>query len=129
MKNEKASSAAQVKRISAELDAMIRLHKLSAVSVTEKDLGKILCEIVDVAINLTGADFGNIQLIDPVSSDLRIVAQRGFPQWWLDFWNVSRGQGTCGVSVELRGRVIVEDVEHSPIFTGTALEMQDRKTV
>src|SRR5215510_7340 len=112
------------KRISAELHAMVRLHELSALSVTANDLEKILCEIVDVAIDLTGADFGNIQLIDPVSSDLTMVAQRGFPQWWLDFWNsVPRGKGTCGASVELKARVIVEDVEQSPIFSGTTLEV------
>jgi GAF domain-containing protein len=114
MKSGEASRTSQ-NRISVELDAMMRLHKLSALSVTENDLGKILCEIVDVAIDLTGADFGNIQLIDPVSSDLTMVAQRGFPQWWLDFWNsVPGGKGTCGVSMELRERVIVEDVEKSP---------------
>src|SRR5262245_22019365 len=125
MKREERSGAAAGKRVSAELDAMIRLHKLSSLSVTENDLGKILGEIVDVAIDLTAASFGSIQLIDPISSALRIVAQRGFPQWWLDFWNsVPRGQGTCGVSVELEERIIVEDVEQSTIFTGAALETQ-----
>jgi len=124
VKSGDASTTSQ-KRISAELDAMIRLHKLSALSVTEHDLGKILCEIVDVAIDLTGADFGNIQLIDPVSSELTMVVQRGFPQWWLAFWNsVPSGTGTCGVSVERRERVIVEDVDQSPIFSGPTLEVQ-----
>ena len=124
MNGEEVSGASEAKQMSVELDAMIRLHKLSALSVTENDLEKILGEIVDVAIDLTGADFGTIQLIDPISSALRIVAERGFPQWWIDFWNsVPTGQGTCGVSVELEDRVIVEDVEQSPVFTGTALEM------
>src|SRR5262245_53564242 len=101
MKGGEATGASEERRISSELDAMIRLHKLGALSVTENDLGKILCEIVDVAIDLTGADFGNIQLIDPISSALKIVAQRRFPQWWLDFWDsVPRGQGTCSVSLE-----------------------------
>jgi PAS domain S-box-containing protein len=46
-----------------------------------------------------------------------IVAQRGFPDWWLDFWNsVSKGHGVCGTALEARHRVIVEDVERSPIF-------------
>src|SRR5262245_29282479 len=104
---------------------MIRLHRISALCLTEDDRGIILSEIVDTAIAVTGADFGNIHFIDPVSSALRMVAQRGFPQWWIDFWNsLPKGQGACGVSAERKERVIVEDVEQSPIFTGTVLEMQ-----
>src|SRR5215813_7293384 len=112
------------KRVSAELDAMIRLHKLSTLSVTEGDLERILCEIVDTAIALTGADFGNIQLVDPVSLALRIVAQRGFQQSWVDFWNnLPEGQGSCGVSLKQGERVIVENVEQTPILGGATLEM------
>src|ERR1041385_867954 len=125
MKSEEASQASEEKRISAELAAMIRLHKLSTLSVNQGDIGIILCEIVDAAIDVGGADFGNVQLIDPVSSALRIVAQRGFPQWWVDFWNnVPEGQGCCGVSVHRGERVIVENVEENPIFAGAALDMQ-----
>src|SRR5262245_14724442 len=38
MKSEEVPGASEEKRISAELDAMIRLHKLSTLSVTEGDL-------------------------------------------------------------------------------------------
>jgi PAS domain S-box-containing protein len=61
---------------------------------------------------------------------LRIAAQRGFPQWWLDFWDsVSRGQGACGTALELGQRVVVEDVESSPIFETGAREVQRRAGV
>ena len=124
MKSEEVPGASEEKRISAELDAMIRLHKLSTLSVTEGDLERILCEIVDTAIALTGADFGNIQLVDPVSLALRIVAQRGFQQSWVDFWNnLPEGQGSCGVSLKQGERVIVENVEQTPILGGATLEM------
>jgi hypothetical protein len=124
MKNEEVPGVSEEKRISAELNAMIRLHKLSTLSVTEGDLERILCEIVDTAIALTGADFGNIQLVDPVSLALRIVAQRGFPQSWVDFWNnLPEGQGSCGVALKQGERVIVENVEQTPIFVGATLEM------
>src|SRR5262249_37494550 len=124
MKSEEVPGASEEKRISVELDAMIRLHKLSTLSVTEGDLERILCEIVDTAIALTGADFGNIQLVDPVSLALRIVAQRGFQQSWVDFWNnLPEGQGSCGVSLKQGERVIVENVEQTPILGGATLEM------
>jgi PAS domain S-box-containing protein len=124
MKSEEASPVSENNRISSELAAMLRLQKLSTLSVTEGDLGVILCEIVDAAIDVTGADFGSIQFIDPVSSALRIAAQRGFQQWWVDFWNtMPAGQGSCPVSLQRRERVIVENVEESPIFVGAVLEV------
>jgi GAF domain-containing protein len=84
------------KQLAAELDAMTRLHKLALHSVSEDSREPILGEIVDVAIAVSGADFGTIQLLDTSSSVLRIVAHRGLAQWWLDFWqNVPKGQGSC----------------------------------
>src|SRR5262245_21657280 len=124
MKSEEASGASEKKRISLELTAMMRLQKLSTLLVTQGDPGIILSEIVDAAIEVTGADFGSIQFIDPVSSALRIAAHRGFPQWWVDFWNnVPGGQGSCPVSLQRGERVIVENVAESPIFAGAVLEV------
>ena len=110
----------------AEFDAITRLHKLASLSVSEAGLEPILDEIVEAAIAVSSADFGNIQLLDPVSSDLTIVSHRGHPQWWLDFWqNVSKGQGGCSTALDQGERVIVEDVEQSPVFAGTpGLEIQ-----
>jgi PAS domain S-box-containing protein len=117
--------------LASELDAVAKLHKLAMLSLHEADLAPILGEIVDVAISVSGADFGNIQLLDKEPSVLRIVGQRGFPQWWLDFWGeTSKGQGVCGTALERGERVIVEDVEQSPLFVGTpALEIQLRAGV
>jgi putative methionine-R-sulfoxide reductase with GAF domain len=114
------------KQLMFDLDAMTRMYKLSILFVREGCLEPVLGEIVDTAIAISGADFGNIQLLDPETSELKIVAYRGFPKWWLDFWNsVSVGKGTCGTALGRKERVIVEDVEQSPIFVGTpALEIQ-----
>jgi len=118
-------------QLRADLEAMTRLHELGSLFVREGNLEPVLVEIVDAAIAISAADFGNIQLLDPESSDLKIVAQRGFPDWWLEFWNtVSKGHGVCGTALERGERVIVEDVERSPIFAGTpALEIQRRAGV
>ncbi len=115
----------------ADLAAMTRLQKLGLLSVVEGNLDPILAEIVDTAIAISGADFGNIQLLDPERGDLRIAAQSGFPPWWIDFWDrVSEGQGVCGTALQQGERVIVEDVEQSPIFAGTpALDMQRKAGV
>jgi PAS domain S-box-containing protein len=94
------------------------------------DLKPMLGEIVDAAIDISGSDFGDIQLLDPESSALRIVAHRGFPQGWVDFWNnVSKGQGPYGVSFERGKRVIVADVKKRSIFKGEGLKTMLRAGV
>src|SRR5262245_24220544 len=92
----------------------------------DNSLKLLLSEVLDAAIEITRSDFGNIQLIEPFSGDLRIVVQNGFPQWWIDYWNsVSKGNGACGAALTRGERVVVEDVEQSPVFRGTpALEIQ-----
>lgn len=114
------------KRLEADLHAMKRLHNLSTLFIHKGNWNQVLMEIVDTAIAISDADFGNIQLLDAKSSKLKIVAQRGFPKWWLEFWNeVQEGQGVCGTALETGKRIIVEDVEKSPIFIGTpALDIQ-----
>ena len=86
----------------------------------------ILLEVLGAAIAITDADFGTVQLLDAETGDLKIVAQHGFPQWWVDYWStVGQGDGVCVTVLEHNARVVVEDVEQSPIFTGTpGLEIQ-----
>ena len=118
-------------KVDQELAALTRLHNLAMLSADEASLEPILGEIVEAAIGISGADFGSIQLLDAASSDLKIAAQRGFAPCWLDFWESTQaGQGTCGTALENAKRVVVEDVEQSPIFLGTpALEIQRRAGV
>ncbi|HKF65517.1 MAG TPA: PAS domain S-box protein [Vicinamibacterales bacterium] len=104
-------------------DVQRRLHQL-AVLPLEADVGEVLGAIVETAIAIAHADFGTIELFDAQSSSLRIVTQRGFPQWWIDYWqSVPEGRGTSGAALEQRERVIVEDVEQSSIFSPSDLEM------
>jgi PAS domain S-box-containing protein len=118
------------RRLARDLEAMTRLQQVGSFFVREGDLQPVLEQIVDAAIAISRADFGNIQLLDP-DSGLKIAAQRGFPQWYADFWNdVAAGSGTCGSALAAGIRVIVPDVEQSSIFAGKpGLEMQRRAGV
>src|SRR5262249_20779643 len=118
--------AAAKDRLAADLDAMTRLQKIGAIFVEKGDLSAVLEEVVEAAIAGNGADMGAPQLFDTTSGKLGIVARRGFDQRFLEFWNtVQEGQGGCGASLESSNRVIVEDVNHSPIFAGSpALDVQ-----
>lgn len=78
------------------------------------------------AIESTGADLGNIQILDVRQEALRIEAQWGFQQTFLDFFaSVHDESGaSCGAALKSARRVIVEDVRESGIFAGTtALEV------
>jgi DNA-binding response OmpR family regulator len=57
-------------RLAAELAAMNRLQKVSAHLVHDGRTTPLLDEIVDAAIAITGADMGNIQLLDQGSGAL-----------------------------------------------------------
>ena len=118
-------------QLKSDLEAMKLLQEIGMLYIHRGNLEPVLTEVVDAAIAITGADFGNLQLVDPVSSDLRIRAQHGFPDWWLDYWDtVRKGQGTCGTALSRGERVIVEDIKQSPIFAGTpALAIQLRAGV
>jgi len=108
-------------RLASDLEAMTRLHQVGTLFVREGNLEAALGEIVETAIAISRADFGNIQLLDEDRKSLRMAANRGFGPCWLDHWaQVNAGKGACGRALERGERVIVEDVEQSAIFAGTA---------
>lgn len=109
-------------RLAADLGAMQRLYEIGNLCVRSgADVDHCLNEILDAAIAITGADKGNIQLLDPVSDALRIAVQRGFEKPFLDFFSaVHDGEGaTCVAALQSAERVVVEDVTRSEVFVGT----------
>jgi PAS domain-containing protein len=112
--------------LDADLEVTRRLQRLGSCFLDEDTPKLILDEIVDTAVAIAGSDFGNLQLFDPVSGELSIVAHRGFSDPWVEFWNEKgKGRGSCGLALGQLQRVIIEDVEESPIFVGRPeLEVQ-----
>jgi PAS domain S-box-containing protein len=103
--------------LAAELSAMTRLHELSTRLLEVSGLQPLLEEVLDAAIALQGADFGNIQVLDAETRALVIAAQRGFQADFLEYFaRVSDTAATCGRAMKLRARVIIEDVESDPVF-------------
>src|SRR5262245_34236320 len=79
-----------------------------------------LTKILHVAITITSADKGNIQLLDPLSRDLRIVVHESLAAPFIQFFNaVNHRTAACGTAMKLLERVVVEDVRQSPLFIGT----------
>lgn len=106
-----------LQRTNVDIDAIRRLYRVGGNLVHECQVEQLLQGIVDTAIAIGGADFGDIRLFDSESRALKIVAQRNFPQWWVDYWNeVHAASGVDGLAKTLRERVSVEDVRQSTIF-------------
>ena len=73
--------------------------------------------ILDDAIRLHGAQFGNVQLFDANTRTLAILAQRNFQRPFLQhFATVACDDGSaCGRAID-GGRVVIEDVSQDRTF-------------
>lgn len=69
--------------------------------------------ILDQALALTSAELGNVQVLAPAKQELRIVAQAGFGQTFLDhFAVVSAGDGSaCGRAAAHHAQAVIPDVD------------------
>lgn len=109
-------------QLRADLDATSRLLRLGSRFLRTGVLQDVFDEALDTAIAIAGADFGNLQVLNRETGHLEIVAQRGFSAAWLSSWGAATdGRGACWAAMERGERVVVEDVEASPLFVGTPL--------
>lgn len=101
--------AADVER-AANLAALSRLQALSTKLVQSGSFEPLLHEILDAAVELSGAFKGNIRLRDGESGSLRIVVHHGYAPAFLARFT---GRGTrlaCERAAETTERVVVEDL-------------------
>ncbi len=103
--------------LGADLVAMARLYEFSMRLLASTELQPLLDEALGAIIALQGADFGNVQLYNPESQALEIVAHHGFPPDFLDYFSrVHEDSAACGRALRQGERVIIEDVETDPGF-------------
>jgi PAS domain S-box-containing protein len=106
-------------QLTADLAALTQMHKLSGRLLGAAGLQPLLQEIIDVAVAIVGAERGTLQLLEDDS--LRIVAHHGHQQPFLDFFASAENRtSVCGEATRRGERVIVPDVEASPLFSGTS---------
>ena len=105
----------------ADLKAMRRLNEIGAYCVIEgHEIAECLEEVLKVAIEITGADKGGIQLLDNETGVLTIATQSGFEESFVEFIeSATTGDTACGVALLTKQRVIVEDITESEIYAGT----------
>ncbi len=110
----------------ADLKAMRRLNEIGTrCAKAGNDVAGCLKEILNVAIEISAADKGSVQLLDNESGVLTFAAQQGFDKSFRDFFtNATDGDSAWGTAMESKQRVIVEDIMESDIYAGKpSLEM------
>lgn len=108
-------------RDAADLEVMTRLHELGITCLRNgSSQSECLNAILETAIFISGANKGNIQLFEAATDSLRIVAQRGFEEPFLQYFALVRDiASACGAAMQSARPVIVEDVAQSELFAGS----------
>ncbi len=103
----------------ADLKAMRRLNEIGTLCAKEpNDVHGCLDHILRVAIEISGADKGTIQLFDAASGTLHVTTHRGFERPFLDFFAAHTVFSACALAMQSLQRVIVEDITDSDVFNG-----------
>ncbi|HEY2964571.1 MAG TPA: ATP-binding protein [Pyrinomonadaceae bacterium] len=104
----------------ADLKAMRRLNEIGTRCARDgNDRDACLQEILKVAIEISGADKGNIQLVDPSSGSLNMISESGFDRSFLEFFSDGNQASACVTALQTQQRVVVEDVRQSALFVGS----------
>jgi PAS domain S-box-containing protein len=104
----------------ADLKAMRRLNEIGTRCAKDgNDVSGCLREVLNVAVEISGAEKGIIQLLDLESGALTMVTQNGFDEPFLQFFaSVEDGETIWRAAMDSHQRVIVEDVTESELFPG-----------
>jgi GAF domain-containing protein len=116
--------ARQVERFAAwarfDLDEPAVAHRLYRASATLRHVPRLeqLAErALENVLSLARAERGNVQLLDPVSGELKIIAQHGFDAAFLDhFALVDDDSSACGRAAGHGAQLVITDVISDPGF-------------
>ena len=90
-----------------------------AVLPANRDVVAICNNAIDAAMRIDRADMANAQLFDPQTRSLRIIAERGFNEDFLEFFEiVDDDESACGTALNSGRSVWVPDTASSTIFAG-----------
>jgi anti-anti-sigma factor len=84
------------------------------------ELARVLDARIELAMRIAHADRSTAQLLDPTTGELRIVANRGFSNAFLDYCElVSDEESVCGTALRHGGSLWVPDVARSSMLVDT----------
>lgn len=107
-------------RLATDLATMKLLHDISTRFIQEDEPKALFEQIVAAALDIVGADMGNIQVLDEASGRLKIAAccSRGMalPACCCQ---ADKSLAACGIALQRADRLAVGDVAASPVLAGT----------
>jgi GAF domain-containing protein len=69
------------------------------------------------ALSMLRADLGNVQIIDPVSGELRIAVQAGFSDEFVEYFgSVDNDGACCSRAAQQVAQTVIPDVTSDPAF-------------
>jgi two-component sensor histidine kinase len=106
--------------LAARLEATQRLQEISTQLVGEEKTEGLYQKIVEAAASIMHSDFASLQMFNPLRGQLRLLASRGFNELAESSWKwvTTETKTTCGAALRMHQRVIVADVEDTPIIVG-----------
>ena len=105
-------------RLKSDLAALTRMHELSRKVLGFEGLELLLQEVMEAAVAVAGAERGTLQLLE--GGSLKIVAHHGHAAPFLKFLESAETRASvCGEATKRGERVVVPDVEASPLLAGT----------
>lgn len=102
--------------LTQELAVSNRLHRISEHCISQCNVHEVLDKIIETVIKITNADMGTIHLFDEQTGEIKIMAQYGFEQPYIDFFNkIHDGQKEYDIVLNLREQINIEDVTKSTL--------------
>jgi GAF domain-containing protein len=82
------------------------------------DAVAVIDEGLEDALAVLRADRGNVQLVDPISGSLRIAAQAGFSDEFLEYFAVvdDDGGSACAIAARDHAQTVIADVNADPRY-------------
>jgi GAF domain-containing protein len=103
-----------------DLDEPVIARRLYAVTKDLREIPELrllLARVLEGALDLAGADRGNVQILDQETGSLRIAVQHGFGAEFLDYFAVVDDErSACGRAAKERVQAVIVDVSMDPGF-------------
>lgn len=108
--------------LAAELEDARALHDLSTTLFENDSAEKLFDHIVLAAMRLMKSDAASLQIFDPESSSLRLLAYRNLDPESANFWRSveAGGNSTASIAFDSGRRVMANNVETDERFVDTA---------
>ncbi len=101
-----------------EPEAMRRMHHVTRRLRDVPSVSGLLPGVLEGALALTGADFGNVQIFNPATGVLEIAAHTGFSAEFLEYFAaVDDEHSACGRAARTGAQTVIIDVGTDPGFT------------